>query len=226
MRRKAAAVAVAFVVAAAAGVGCTSERSSESRPITIGSLPQFDDDDIESVVMVGDSITEGSATVLLETFAQVGLTDVVVDGDASRRIEVGTGAGGGPVSGMRTLFTLMANGANPDVWVIELGTNDVGQYATSDDYAALIDQVLDMLPPDAAVVWVNTFRATALDDTLVFNGLLVDRLEQRGNAVVADWYTSASAPEQDILQSDNLHPNDNGKLALALLVIDAISRLR
>lgn len=60
------------------------------------SLPSFPSIELrlDSVVMVGDSITEGSATVLNDTFAAAGFTDVVVDGDASRRIEVGTGAGG------------------------------------------------------------------------------------------------------------------------------------
>ena len=64
-----------------------------------------------------------------------------------------------------------------------------------------------------------------LDDTVLFNTLLADRLAARGNAVVADWFAVASAPDQSVLQSDDLHPNENGKNALALLVLAALQQL-
>ncbi len=204
---------------------CTGERTPPQEGATGFNIPSIDRPELDSVVMVGDSITEGSAEVVQQTLAAAGFAQVVVDGDASRRIEVGTGAGGGPVSGLRTIFALMGEGADPDVWVIELGTNDVGQLATAEEYGALIDQVLALLPADAAVVWVNTYRPSSLDHTEMFNLVLAGRLQSRGNAVVADWFSVASDPEQTILQSDDLHPNDNGKLALAMLVIDAVNRL-
>ena len=190
------------------------------------SLPSFPSIELrlDSVVMVGDSITEGSATVLNDTFAAAGFTDVVVDGDASRRIEVGTGAGGGPVSGLRTMLRLIAEGAAPDVWVIELGTNDIGAY-TEAEYRDLITQVLDLLPATVPLVWVNTFRPDQPEHTVLFNGLLAETLAARGHSAIADWYTAAAAPDQAILRSDMLHPNETGQVALAMLVVDALSRL-
>ena len=36
----------------------------------------------------------------------------------------------------------------------------------------------------------------------------------------------ASAPDQTVLRSDNLHPNENGQLALSLLVLQALQQAR
>jgi lysophospholipase L1-like esterase len=59
----------------------------------------------------------------------------------------------------------------------------------------------------------------------VFNLVLVDRMQRRGKAVVADWFGVASAKNESVLSSDGLHPNKNGQNALALLVVQALQRL-
>lgn len=178
---------------------------------------------ITSVVMVGDSITEGSQQALAATFASAGVEDVRIEGRASRRIGVGNGKGEAPLSGVGTVYTLLSEGADPSAWVIALGTNDVGSYPDAAAYGALIDSILDMLPAKP-LVWVNTYRDDHLDDTLVFNTVLAERLDDRGNAVVANWFAIASAPDQSVLRSDNLHPNENGQNALALLVLAALQQ--
>jgi len=124
-----------------------------------------------------------------------------------------------------TVYSLLAQGVDPAAWVIALGTNDVGSYADAGQYGALIDAISDMLPTTKPLVWVNTYREQYPDDTLLFNTVLADRMSARGNALVADWYSVASAPDQTVLRSDNLHPNDNGKSALALLVLAALQQL-
>ena len=208
--------------------GCSSTRTGKGghpevrSPLdTIGSAPTA----ITSVVIVGDSITEGSAVALNTTLLAAGVDDVHIEGKASRRIEVGNGKGTGPESGILAVSALLAYGAAPSAWVIELGTNDVGSYASADEYRALIDRILDLLPREVPLVWVNTYRAQYPDDTLLFNQELQERITERGNAVVADWYSIASAPDQMILRSDRLHPNENGQLALSLLVVAALQQL-
>jgi len=178
-----------------------------------------------SVVMVGDSITKASRAALADVFTTVGITSQYVDGEVGRRIEVGNGQGGSPTSGIRTLYGVLAMKATPDVWVIELGTNDVGSYAKPDDYGRLIDQVVAMLPKNAPLVWVNTYREQYLDATKMYNLVLEQRMQARGHAVVADWFAVASAPNQTVLRSDHLHPNPDGQRALALLVAQALQRL-
>lgn len=180
---------------------------------------------ITSVAVVGDSITEGSATAIDSALRGAGVEDVRIEGKASRRIEVGNGKGAAPKSGVIAVYELLAEGVDPSVWVIELGTNDVGSYGSPEEYGALIDQITVMLPPAKPLVWVNTYREQYLDDTLMFNLVLEQRMTDRGNAVVADWYSVASAPDQTVLRSDNLHPNENGQNALALLILAALAQL-
>lgn len=180
---------------------------------------------ITSVAMVGDSITEGSAIAIDEALRGAGVEDVRIEGKASRRIEVGNGNGDAPKSGVITVYELLAEGLDPSVWVIELGTNDIGGYNGAEEYGALIDSITEMLPTSKPLVWVNTYREQYLDDTLMFNLVLEQRMADRGNAVIADWYTVASAPDQTVLRSDNLHPNENGQSALALLILASLQQL-
>lgn len=186
----------------------------------LGSAPSA----ITSVAMVGDSITEGSVDAITSTLVGAGVEDVRIEGKHSRRIEVGNGKGDAPVSGIITVYDLLAEGVDPSAWVIELGTNDIGSYDGAEEYGALIDKITVMLP-GKPLVWVNTYRKQYLDDTLVFNMVLEERMTTRGNAVVADWYSVASAPDQTVLRSDNLHPNENGQRALSLLVLQALQQL-
>jgi lysophospholipase L1-like esterase len=180
---------------------------------------------IRSVVMVGDSITQGSTDELQAVFESTGITDVRIDAERGRRIEVGNGKGSGPLSGQRTVYNLLAEGLTPDAWIIALGTNDVGSYASAEAYGELIDGLLSMLPPDVPLVWVNVDRPQYEDDTNVFNLVLEQRITERGNAVIADWFALASDPEADLLRSDELHPNNDGQQAFALITVEAISRL-
>lgn len=177
---------------------------------------------ITSVGMVGDSITQGSVNELQAAFVASGIDDIRIDGDRGRRIEVGNGKGSGPISGVRTLYAMLADGFDPDAWVIELGTNDVGSYAGEEAYGELIDQILTMLPEDRPLAWVNVFRPDHLDHTDLFNAALKGRIDGRTAAVVVDWYSLASAPDQTILRSDGLHPNKDGSRTLSLLVAQAL----
>ncbi len=180
---------------------------------------------ITSVAMVGDSITEGSVEALTSTLAGAGVDDLVIEGRRSRRIEEGNGKGELPLSGIVTVYNLLAEGVQPDAWVMALGTNDVGSYSNADEYGALIDKITGMLPDSTPLVWVNTFRKQYLDDTILFNTVLSKRIEARGNGAIADWFTVASAPDQIVLRDDSLHPNDTGQLALSLLVLQALQQL-
>lgn len=170
-----------------------------------------------SVAMVGDSITAGSKASLEEVLGARGFTTLTIDGVTSRRIEVGNGTSE-PLSGIKALFQMIADGVTPDVWVIALGTNDVGQYADPAEYGRLIDSIITMLPADAPLVWVDVYRPEYLDESRAFNEILNERIETRGNAAMASWFALASSNGEAILQSDQIHPNDEGVVAFANLV--------
>lgn len=196
---------------------------ADSRPIDDTAPPERGP--ITSVAMVGDSITQGSLDELQAAFTTAGFTDTRIDGDTGRRIEVGNGKGDAPLSGVGTLYGMLAEGLAPDAWVIALGTNDVGSYPSPEAYGDLIDLILGMLPVSTPLVWVNTYRRQYLDDTNAFNLVLLQRINDRPNARVVDWFAAVTALDADLLRSDRLHPNEQGQLVLALLVVDALQRV-
>ena len=177
--------------------------------------------------MVGDSITSGSSPALRKAFIAMGIADgnIIINGETSRRIENGNGKNGNTLSGVRALTALLDDGTDPSVWVIALGTNDVGLFGTPQECAALIEEITALLPPPVPLVWVNVYRFSNLRETRVFNAVLDHVLADRGHAVVADWYSIASDPNRDVLRSDHLHPNDDGRLVFADLVVQALHRL-
>lgn len=192
--------------------------------ITIGD-PADDTIDATSMAMVGDSITAGSADAIRYTLAANGFTAMDIDGVTSRRISEGDGKGGTPLSGVATLYGMLGDPAvTPDVWVIALGTNDVGQYSDPEDYRGLIDTVLKMIPDGIPLVWVDTYRADHVDAAKAFNAILVDEVGQRQDSVVASWYDQASRDsDTKVLRDDGVHPNQHGRVVFAALVAQGIA---
>jgi lysophospholipase L1-like esterase len=180
--------------------------------------PTHVDFDVESVAVVGDSITEGSAASITAVLTAEGVDSIDVRGRARRRIEVGDGSEEQPLSGLRELHRLLAEGAGPDVWVIALGTNDVSLYPDRESYERLVDAVLERIPEDAPLVWVDVYRPGEATHTAMFNDVVAERLDDRGNAAVAPWHAFASSPEQRILSGDDLHPNDAGNDVFASVI--------
>ena len=215
----AAAVAAALITV---GVGCATKAGApglDGQPVTESVVPVR-----TSVVMVGDSITDGARPALQFAFTAEGFTDVTVDAQWGRRISVGDGTAG-PLNGLQAVRNLQATGANPDVWVIALGTNDLGLYGDEEAYAAQIQQMLALLPPDKPLVWVNTFRANQLGDTVLYNATLQTQLEARGHAVLTDWFAIASAPGQQVLTDDGVHPTRDGYGIFGLTVAESLGSL-
>ena len=180
------------------------------------------DTEAGSMVMVGDSITQGSEDAVVYTLAASGLADVIVDGVPSRRIQVGAGTTEDPESGIDAIARLLRAGVDPDVWVVALGTNDIAKYESVDDYALLITTVVGMLPDDAPLVWVNAYRDDYPDESRQFDEVLADTLRDRDRTTVVDWASIASAPDQQVLRDDGVHPNPEGRAMFARLVASGI----
>ncbi len=178
--------------------------------------------DATSVVMVGDSITQGSRDEIAYTLAAGGFTDVTIDGVVSRRIAAG--GGGNPESGLDAIARLIAAGADPDVWVIALGTNDIGKYATSEEYGALVARVVDLLPDEHPLVWVDAFRDDYVDASREFDEALRAQLSERDGTVVVDWFDVVSQ-DRSVLR-DGVHPDRDGEALFAEMVAAGLDLLR
>jgi lysophospholipase L1-like esterase len=178
--------------------------------------------DATSVVVVGDSITQGSADEIRFVMAGLGYTDITVDGLTSRRIV--TGGDGDPESGVQAVRRLLDDGADPDVWVIALGTNDIGKYASSEEYGALVAQLVDLLPDDRPLVWVDAFRDDYVDDSEVFDEAVRAQLSDRDGTVVVSWFDVATA-EPSLLR-DGVHPTSEGRARFAGVIGEGMIQLR
>ena len=166
------------------------------------------------VVMIGDSITVASTPGLEAAAGELGV-QLAIYAEVSRRITVGSS----PEAGIDVMEDVLDAG-QPDLFVIALGTNDIGKYATQEEYEAVINELLAAIPDDAPIVWVNTYRRDYPDDSALFNAALIATLGDRGNASIAKW--SNIATENGML-SDGIHPTDEGEVEFTDLVRDEIA---
>ena len=107
-----------------------------------------------------------------------------------------------------------------ELWVVALGTNDVNQYGSPDQLAAAVDEMLDAVPDDVPLVWVDTYYRDQLEGAAMVNTVVADRLARRGNAVMARW--SDAAGGDGVVSKDGVHPTDDGQLVFADVVVSEV----
>ena len=199
----------------------TNKRGADSSQAEVGPLPAAAAERTK-FAMVGDSITKASSKPLTTVLEQLGYTEITIEAEVSRRIDVGDGKRE-PLSGVKTMSTMIADGVVPDVWAIAMGTNDVGKYPDAEAYGSLIDEMMSIPDDEVPIVWVDVYNPNQLEGTETFNRVLRDRARARGNATVLSWFDLASDPDSRILRSDRVHPNDAGTLVFADLVSKALA---
>ena len=176
-------------------------------PSTVPAIP------IDSVAMVGDSITVGSKDALVQQFATLGLDSVFIDAQGGRRMVLDATT----ASGLAAVSAILDE-EPPDLWVIALGTNDVAAYGP-DEYRPAINELLDEVPADAPVVWVDTYLDEFQDESAAFNDELRAALAERGLTTVVDW---AEIAAEDGVLFDGVHPSGYGIEQFASRVTGAV----
>jgi lysophospholipase L1-like esterase len=174
---------------------------------------------IDSVVMIGDSITKGSLSYLQERFGLLGL-DPTIEAEGGKRMAVSDrdNPSGAAVA---TFLSGYGDGDHSDeVWVVALGTNDISQYSGPEEIAAAVNEVLAEVPDEAALVWVDTYVGGREDDTEAVNSIIRERVEQRGDSVIAPW--TAFVNGDGVLTSDGVHPTSGGADVFAFVVTDTV----
>ncbi len=174
---------------------------------------------IDTVVMIGDSITKGAMPALDERYGLLGL-DHLIEAENGKRIAVSSpeNASGASIAGF-----LADNGDGDhtdEVWVVALGTNDVGQYASPDEVAAAVNEVLAAVPDDAALVWVDTYFRDRPEAAAELNAIVRDRVDRRGDSIIAPW--TAFATSDGVLTGDGVHPTSDGADVFAFVVTDTV----
>lgn len=213
-----------LITLAALATGCSSERDTVSAPPVAGAgetvtpvavTANAPDEPIRSVAMVGDSITLGSEPALRQSLGELSVDLMAIDAENGRRMTVEGSVG----SGLDAVDDVSADGT-PDLWVVALGTNDVGHYDGVDQYRSAIDDVAAAIPADVPLVWVGVYLEGHAERSAAFNETLRAALDDRGNATIVDWATTAD--DGDVL-FDGIHPDDNGTTLFALLVTAGVS---
>jgi GDSL-like Lipase/Acylhydrolase family len=173
-----------------------------------------------TVAVIGDSITFMSTDPLRADLSGIGLDVRAIDAQIGRRITAGEG--GRPYPGT-DIVEFIANSDPPDVWVIALGTNDIGQYADAEEFAVQVQALLDLLPDDAPLAWVDTWAGDRLEETRLVNDTLRAVVGERDNAVVVDWFSHGN--DDGVVSDDQVHPTPDGTLVFGQVVADGVETL-
>jgi lysophospholipase L1-like esterase len=175
-------------------------------------------DQITSLVMIGDSITKGSREELEQRFDMLGIENVLIEAENGKRMVVSSPENPG---GSTVADFLHGDDDHADtLWVVALGTNDVGQYAGPDELAAAVNEVLAKVPEESPLVWVDTYFRDRPEQEDLLNAIVRERVERRGNAVIAPWTSFATT--DGILYGDGVHPNEEGAEVFAFVVTDTV----
>lgn len=186
-------------------------------------------DDIDTVVMIGDSITRGSTPKLYERFETMGIENILIESENGKRIAVSSrnNPSGAAIAGFLTSVDAdddsdesLDDDHSDEMWVVALGTNDVGQYSSPDQIAAAVNEVLAAVPEESPVVWVDVYFRDRPEQQELINSIIAERLERRGNAVLAPWSFFGGA--EGLTVSDGVHPTESGKDAFAFVVADTV----
>lgn len=180
------------------------------------------------VVIVGDSLTGGNTSYMAPTLRSAGL-DVRLEGLSARRIAVSYEFLGYRDSGIERIRSLRSSGVDPELWVIQLGTNDmksVTNCGCADQVAfagALIDRLLVELPTNTPVAWVTLMNRADYDVTNTFNEALRRRAVVNPYMRLIDWAAlSLQRPEWFI---DPVHQTIDGVVRFTQMYVDEIRAL-
>jgi hypothetical protein len=202
--------AVTTTVASAPAVSSAPSSVADPPPAVVTARPV--------VAVVGDSLAYSVASELDAQLRARG-TEPVLDLAPGRRIPV-WGLEGQISSGLQVVDSLRP--LQPDVWVVQLGTNDVAfEPLDQSRYAFWIIAVLEAIGPDAPVVWVNVHRADRPAEAAGFDAVLSLLDAERPQLRVADWATVAAA--EPVLAPDGVHLATEGGGRFAGVIADAVA---
>ena len=170
-----------------------------------------------TVAVIGDSLTLSAEQEITAALAAAELYVITVDGVESRRMVRGTPEitpGVDAIDGVLGQF-------EPQLWVIALGTNDVGSQVGVDVFREEMDELLTRLPVDAPVIWVDLWIRDLDDQVVEANAAIrVELAERQAVAAVVDWHDHAAEP--GVIIHDGVHLSDEGQQLFADAIVAAI----
>lgn len=169
------------------GVGVTSSSSA------------FEDG--SNISIIGDSITVGSTSALLDKFTN--LSADRINARVSRPWNEG-------VDIARNINNNLKN-----IVVFALGTNNPNGLSQ-----AMIDSAISAIGPNKTIVFVTNYGS---DDYSNNNNLLQQYAKENSNIIIADWYNAVAQNPFLYLDDDQIHPNESGTRLFADTIYNAIN---
>jgi len=159
-----------------------------------------------TVAVVGDSLTKSADDEIVRSLVRRGFHVLAVDGVESRRMSRGSSGLPPGTDAVREI----ASTSEPGVWVIALGTNDVASDESLDEFRAQMREVLDLIPADDPVVWVDLWIAGREEVVARANRMIRVELGRRaGGSAVVDWYSHGT--EEGVITADGVHLTETGQ---------------
>jgi lysophospholipase L1-like esterase len=168
----------------------------------------------DSAAVVGDSLTESAQDEIAAYLDGIGIDVVTIDGAQNRRMTHGDH----PDPGIDIVERIAAV-AQPEVWVIALGTNDVGAEVSPQQFAADVDALLTAIPAGAPVVWVDVWIRDRQDQVETANRVLRETVARRADTIVADWFSHGD--DAGIITDDGVHLTADGRYMFAATIAAA-----
>ncbi len=198
----------------------------------LGAVPLPDDELIvvpvvdrpASVAVVGDSLTVSAAEEIEAALDAIGLDVLAVDAMESRRITQGRSSLPPGTSAVEAILEGLAIGDDPDLWVIALGTNDVASLGSLDGFRPEMRELLDLIPPDVPVIWVDLWIRDRSDSIRQANRMIRAELRQwDGGSAVVDWF--AHGDDDGVIASDGVHLTELGQQLFASSIADTVDEM-
>ncbi len=172
-----------------------------------------------TVAVVGDSLTLSARDEITTELVGLGLEVMVVDGVESRRMTAGSA---GRPSGLDAIATIRAElDVEPDLWVIALGTNDVGAQVDEQRFRDDVRAALSGVGTDSPVVWVDIWIRDRREAAVAANGVIRDELAGRtAPSGVVGWFAHAGG--DGLVTDDGVHLTDRGQAAFATAIANQV----
>jgi predicted small lipoprotein YifL len=199
----------------------SSDEPSDTTPTTIGepptttTLPLRERPSMpETAAVIGDSIAKSAQDIVSDSIELQGIEILEYDAMESRRMA--TWGGADLPSGVAAIDDVIDAGDEPELWIVALGTNDVGAGTDPQTVRDDIDEILELIPDDAHLIWVDAWVRELDQRARAFNLLLRSGLADRPNTLVLDWHELAET--EGLVQDDGVHLTERGRLEYARMI--------
>ncbi|MEP7112056.1 MAG: GDSL-type esterase/lipase family protein [Ilumatobacteraceae bacterium] len=170
------------------------------------------------VSVVGDSLTIGTLPFQADAFTTTGWGQSTVDAYGSRGIR--TKIKKDPHTGLTAVDAIKAKSGDSDLWVVALGTNDAGIYATA-KHPTLIRMMMDQIGIGHKVMWVNVYLPGTPERQDHWNAALATVAEERSDdMIVFDW-AAVAAENPQWFAHDQIHCSNKGYRERATAIAEA-----